>query len=128
MPLNLLVTLQEHDTGDPDTYKAKIAKGVEKLSSAVGAACGSTFGPEAAPFCEEGWKELSGPIADVLNDLLGTGDDVIGKSSWMISAKDIVRHASSPSRNFWGIDYHFESSLLSDGEASYKVYFEAVVI
>jgi hypothetical protein len=25
--------------------------------------------------------------------------------------------------HFWGIEYHWESELFSDGDASYKVYF-----
>ena len=56
----------------------------------------------------------------------GSDDDLIDKWSFTISAKDMVLRARAPRANFWGIEYHFESALLSDGEASYKVYFDIV--
>ena len=41
---------------------------------------------------------------------------------WNVSAKEMVTMTRTPLRNFWGIEYHIESKLLSDGDASYKVY------
>jgi hypothetical protein len=55
---------------------------------------------------------------------VGSGDDLIANAIIPITAKDMVVMSGTARQHFWGIEYHFESPLLSDGEASYKVYFE----
>ena len=45
-----------------------------------------------------------------------------------MTAKDMVTMARAPRQEFWGIQYHFESKLLSDGEASYKAYLDVQAV
>jgi hypothetical protein len=122
----LALVLMENDEGNPDEYLDEVKKGVEIAGKAVSAGCGVLFGPEAAPVCEGMWGRMSGTIVSFVNGLLGTGDDEIGRWSWDISAKDMILRTRTARANFWGIEYHWESILLSDGEASYKVYFDVV--
>lgn len=122
------IALCEHDLGDPDSYLNLMKVGVGLGGKAVSAGCGAVFGAEAAATCDSIWKEVGPKIVSALNDLAGTGDDLIGKVSLQITAKEMVQLARQPWQNFWGIKYHRESELLSDGEASYKVYFSVDAI
>lgn len=118
--------LFEHDTDDRDKYLGLVKQGVDKAGKGVGAACGALFGPEAAMPCEAIWGAIASDLASALNDLLGTGDDFIAASSIYLTAKEMVLLANAPEQNFWGISYHRESELLSDGDASYKAYLDVV--
>lgn len=120
------LSLVEHDEGNPDEYLSQIKDGVALMGKGISAGCGALFGPEAAPVCDKIWGEVSPYIVSFVNDIAGSDDDLIDKWSFTISAKDMVLRARAPRANFWGIEYHFESKLLSDGEASYKVYFDIV--
>jgi hypothetical protein len=117
------VALIEHDEGDPDAYVGLIKAGVDLAGKGVSAACGALFGPEAAPTCESIWKEVAPKIVSTVNDIIGSDDDLIGKTTVQITAKQMVQMARRPWERFWGIRYHLETELLSDGDASYKVYF-----
>ncbi|HEY0714274.1 MAG TPA: hypothetical protein VGF45_16450 [Polyangia bacterium] len=120
--LVLGLALFEHDQGDPNKYR-EVVKGVVKEAGAlVGQGCAALLGAEAAPVCERLWKSAEGVIVDGLNSALGTDDDHIAKWTCSISAKEMVTKAGAPHSHFWGIDYHHESPLLSDGDASYKAY------
>jgi hypothetical protein len=118
------IALCEHDEGDPNKYLGLIKDGVDLVGKGVAAGCGALFGAEAAKTCESIWNDIAPTIVSTVNDLAGTDDDLIGKSSLQITAKELVQLARMPRTNFWGIEYHRESDLLSDGDASYKVYFE----
>jgi hypothetical protein len=117
------VALIEHDQGDPDAYLGLVKAGVDLAGKGVSAACGALFGPEAAPTCESLWKEFAPKIVSTVNDIIGSDDDLIGKTTLQISAKEMVQSAHLPWARFWGIRYHLETELLTDGDASYKVYF-----
>lgn len=117
------IAVCEHDEGDPDSYLGLIKAGVALAGKGVSAGCGALFGAEAAPTCESMWTEIGPKLVSTVNDLAGTGDNLIGKVSLHMTAKDMVTLARRPRSNFWGIQYHVESELISDGEASYKVYF-----
>jgi len=81
------------------------------------------LGADAAPVCESIWSEIAPKIVSSVNDLIGSDDDLIGKTNLFISAKQMVTLARQPWYRFWGIRYHCETELLSDGDASYKAYF-----
>jgi hypothetical protein len=117
------LVLWEHDKGDPEIYLGLVKQGVALAGKGVAAACGALFGADAVPACEAAWNEAAPRIVSVVNGALGTGDDELGRWTWVISAKEMVLAAGTPRQNFWGIEYHVESQLLSDGDASYKVYF-----
>lgn len=121
--LALGVALIEHDEGDPDSYLGLVKAGVDLAGKGVSAGCGALFGADAAPVCDSIWSEIAPKIVSTVNDLIGSGDDLIGKTNLSISAKQMVMLAHQPWYRFWGIRYHFETELLSDGDASYKAYF-----
>jgi hypothetical protein len=129
-PLGILVgfALFEHDEGDPDKYLGLIKDGVDLAGKGVSAACGTIFGPAAAQTCQSIWSDLGPTIVGAINDLVNTEDNLIATSSVQIAPKDLIRLARTATTNFWGIAYHVESQLLSDGDASYKVYFEIVTV
>lgn len=124
--LALSFSLFEHDTDNRDKYVALVKQAVELAGKGVGAACGEIFGPEAVKVCESMWGAVSTDIVDYANQLLGTADDLIATAGFNLSAKEMVLMAGMPTQNFWGIEYHRESVLLSDGDASYKAYFDVV--
>jgi hypothetical protein len=126
LPFGLLlgVVLCEQDQGDPNKYREQIKQGVDKVGEAVATGCGMIpiVGVAAGPICKVIWEEVGPEIVAFVNDALGTGDDIIEKWNWIVTAKEMVTMARTPTRDFWGISYNLESKLLSDGDASYKVY------
>lgn len=120
----LAVSLLEHDHADPDYYLDLVKQAVKLAGKGVSEACGALLGAEAVPACESVWTAAAPAIVDAVNGLLGTDDDLLGYASWGLSAKEMVTLAGTPRQNFWGIEYHRESSLISDGDASYKVYID----
>jgi hypothetical protein len=122
------ITLWEHDSGDRDKHLDLVKKGVAAGGLVVTAGCGALGGPAAAAVCAGLWAAASEAMVGAFNDLIGSADDWIATSSVVFSAKDMVRLARAPRLHFWGIDYHLESNLLSDGECSYKVYFEITTV
>jgi LGFP repeat len=118
------VVLMEHDEGDPDTYLSGVKQGVAAAGVQISAAAAAVpyVGPLLSIASAAVFKLFGDDIAQFFNDLLGTGDDIIENWGWNITAKEMVTMTRTPQQNFWGIEYHLESKLLSDGEASYKVY------
>lgn len=119
------VALWENDQGDPNKYREQVQQGVAKVGEAVTTGCAAIpyVGPAAAVGCAALWAEYGDDIVNFVNDdLLGTGDDLIEKWVWQVTAKEMVTMAISSTTDFWGIEYNLESKLISDGEASYKVY------
>lgn len=117
------LALWEHNSGDPDAYLGLVKQGAVLAGKGVAAACGTLLGAEAAPVCQELWNEVAPTIVSFVNGLLDTGDNQLGSWARSISAKDMVAMATLPRTNFWGIEFHFESDLLSNGDVSYKAYF-----
>jgi LGFP repeat-containing protein len=126
--LGLAVTLWEHDAGDRDAYLDAVKKGVATGGAIITSACGLFGGPAAAVICGGLWGVVSAAIVEAINELIGSADDLIGTDFVVLTAKQLVTLARAPRSSFWGIDYHVESKLLSDNEASYKVYFEIAAV
>jgi len=124
--LALSLTLCEHDEGDPNKYLGQVQQAMDLVGKGVAAGAAALFGPEAAPVLEGAWKSISPTLAEGVNKVLGTDDDIIAKWSTGLTAKQMILLARMPTTAFWGIQYHIESDLLSDGESSYKVYFDIV--
>ena len=53
--------------------------------------------------------------------------DLIGRAYMVIPVEELVRIPAEPLKSFKAIDYHRESPLLTDGDASYKVYFDVML-
>jgi len=61
-------------------------------------------------------------VPELIAGLLGVGDDLIGSQAMTIDIDEQV--SKRPMQTFGNIKYNFESPLLSDGDASYKLYYE----
>lgn len=123
-------TIIEHDLGDPNVYLDKVKGVVDTASAAVagvltivpvvGAILAATIGLALS--------EVANTVSEAINSVFGTGDDTIGHSTTKLSAKQMVvlsaRTAIQPP--FKGIVYKVETDLITDGDASYKAYFELV--
>jgi len=124
--ITISALLMEHDEGDPNKYRAVVEKGVAAGSSALAAALAAI--PAAGPFLAIGARlalEIAGPeIVNAVNDIIGSADDHIGTVSFHVSPKDLVLSTRKPHNDFWGIKSHIDSPLISDGEASYKVFID----
>lgn len=129
LPYGLSVTavLMEHDLADPNKYQETIKLAVDKASEgiAIGLRQIPYVGPFVAPVGEAFLKAVGPDITEFINDVLvGGADDHIGTVSFVITPKDMVRLTRVERDNFRGILWHLDSPLISDGEASYKVYVE----
>jgi Tachylectin len=109
-------TVMEHDSGDPDRAAAAVEDAIKKAASDAGAADDISV---YTGILDD--LKIPGLIADVL----GVGDDVIGSQVLQIDVGELK--PKPPMKQFQSISYNFESPLLSDGNASYKLYFEVFV-
>jgi hypothetical protein len=127
--VNISILFMEHDVGNPDQYKSH-------MTAAVGAAAtGITAALAVIPVVGVAIAAVAGPalaaavpaVAEELYGLLNFDDDRIGQTTVTLTPKQLVVLAAR-TNNTWfkGIGYKFESQLISDGEASYKVYFGLV--
>jgi hypothetical protein len=106
--------VMEHDQGDPNAYKEKVRLGV-KAAQAIAAAYGIPIPDAVANFATE-----------IINDLLNTGDDPIGVSSFVLDAGAFAFYAQQPLIHFKvQLDYHFWT-YHTDGDAKYYVMYRVV--
>lgn len=120
-PTDLVVhaVLMEHDHGNEasvrNEIKAAIDKGVDTVEAAIDVGL------------PEDWQNLfSLGLASLITKAFGLGDDVIGTHSFGFNFAELQGLAwhPLPLRTFGGIQYTHETPLLTDGDASYKLYFE----
>jgi hypothetical protein len=109
-------TVMEHDSGDPDRAAAAVEDALKKAAATAGAA--------------EDITVFTGILDDLkipglIADLLGVGDDVIGSQVLQIDLADMI--PKRPDQRLGNIEFNFDSPLLSNGDASYKLYFEVFV-
>jgi hypothetical protein len=121
--------LMEHDSGNPEQYRDAM-RGV--ASAATGAAAEAVkfipkIGPILAPATGPLLALLNPTIADALESLLGLGDDLIGKGSIVLSAKEMVLMASRPNQVEKNVGFKIPSPLLLGDGGSYKIYFGGVI-
>ncbi len=108
-------TVMEHDSGDPDRAAASVEEALKKAASDAGVA-------DAADI-----NTFTGVLDDLkipnfIASVFGVGDDIIGSQTIQIHYTEL--DPKPPMKKFGNISYNFESPLLSDGDASYKIYFE----
>jgi 5-keto 4-deoxyuronate isomerase len=115
--LVIVSTVMEHDSGDPDRVAAKVEDSLKKAAIAAGADAG-----EVSVFT--GILDDLG-IPGLIADVLGVGDDLIGSGALPLNITDII--PKRPMQKFGNISWNFDSPLLSDGDASYKLYYEVFV-
>jgi len=131
--MTLSVLLMEHDEADPDKYRAIVGqavdKAMDKLAPVIAEAVGPVpvFGPVLAIAATEVLPLMVPTISDVLNDLLGTDDEVLGRPVINITAKQmVVLSARTLNSDVKGVGFKVETPLISSQGASYKVYFGLV--
>ncbi|WP_286218905.1 hypothetical protein [Paraoerskovia sediminicola] len=91
--MSLTTTVIEHDQGDPDAFRDEIDAAVT-LALAV---AGLLF-PLASPILV--LVKASGLVTDFFNWLVGTDDDLVGRSTVVLSDDDLLAYST------WGtIDY-----------------------
>jgi hypothetical protein len=119
------ITLMEHDLGDPNKYLATVKEAVDQAAKGAVALVGQIpyVGSYLAPVSAAFLAAVSPDIAKSINDGLGTDDDFVGTVSRAISAKELIKRAYSPEKNFKGILWDLDSPLISGDDADYKAYF-----
>jgi len=124
LPIGAVVVtrLMESDDGDPNKYREQVKVFTDWLGKKAKEACTGEVGPTAGKICEVVWKEAKEKLEEWFNDLIGSGDDELGIQHRIFTAKEMVTLASTPRKNFWGIEYHLESELFDRDGATYKVY------
>jgi hypothetical protein len=125
--VTLSCTAMEHDEGDPDAYKDLVTKAVAGAVTAVGGAIAATgIGAPLVAVLEPALAAVVPALANAINGLLGTGDDVIGTGVVRLSAKQMCVLAGAALQGERDVRYHVATPLLSDGDASYKAYFDVI--
>lgn len=117
--------IMEHDSGDPDRIKEAIQRALKQLADAAAAA-------SEVPTPDEWVNDITLGIADVITDILGLGDDVIGQDSFLIRNSELKQFTDpnhAPFTRFKRLEFNYprddsQRPPISDGDASYKVYFE----
>ena len=109
-------TVMEHDSGDPDRVAAAVAEAIRTAATTAG-------GTDDVSVFTGILDDLK--IPGLIAHLLGVGDDVIGSQVFQIDIGEMVPRR--PMQTFGNIEFNFESPLLSDGDASYKLFFEVFV-
>jgi len=109
--ISITAVVMEHDFGDPDALKEKVRLGV-KAAQSLAQIYGIPVPDAVVNFATE-----------IINDLLGTGDDFLGISSFVVEPGGFVYYAQQPLAHFKvQIDYHLVS-YHTDGDAEYQVFY-----
>jgi hypothetical protein len=122
--MTLVSVLWEHGSSDPDKYRDTIKTGVEQASNGAAAAVGYIpyVGPYLAPIAKAFLQAIGPDIVEAVEDVLDISEYHIGTVTQFISAKDMVILTRAPLQNYRGILWNLDSPLISDDDASYKVY------
>jgi len=125
------VRLMEHDQQDLSEVESKareeISKGVDAGLAALYRAVPFAAAIEAVPGLKQAVKDgVSKVFVAGLRETVGWNDDELGNETVIIHVADLVSSASSAPQASHGVEYHIETPLLTDGDASYKAYFDVV--
>jgi hypothetical protein len=119
--------VMEHDAGDHDAVRKAIQDALKKAADAAAAAFGVPTPPE--------WIDtLTLGVAEGITSIFGLGDDVVGQDAFLIRRGELVSLAQQPVvalKKFGPIEFNYPTDdadrpPISDGDASYKAYFEVV--
>ena len=111
--VSLVVTVMEHDEGDPEAYRGKIEAVVE----------GAALAAAAAGYPVPEWGRVL--VADLVNAALDTGDDSLGSVALSFSTAQLLATADQPPLAERDVKHHWFT--MHNGEGStYKAYFDVV--
>jgi hypothetical protein len=131
-PYGLVISVQmmEHDSGDPNKYKAAVTAGVGAVVTGATAAMGfiPIVGPGLAAVAGPLLTTVAGDLVDAVNGFLDTGDDVLGLQTIQLTAKQMVVMAHEPNKQDQSIGYKVVSKLFDAQGSSYKVHFGIVPV
>jgi hypothetical protein len=120
----LAVTMMEEDEGNPDKYRAQIEAGVRvAVNAAAGAIAASGVGLPVSGIALFVLNAGSGPIADGINNALGSGDDLIGTDVFPLAPKPLIALARAELQRERDVEFNLATQLLT-GEGAYKAYFD----
>jgi hypothetical protein len=120
----LAVTMMEEDEGNPDKYRAQIEAGVRvAVNAAAGAIAASGVGLPVSGIALFVLTAGSGPIADGINNALGSGDDLIGTDVFPLAPKPLIALARAELQRERDVEFNLATQLLT-GEGAYKAYFD----
>jgi hypothetical protein len=126
--VSVTITLFEHDLGDPNEYKALVDQALDKAAEAATAAI-ATIPVVGTPLAAVGQVayDVAGPsLKDEINNWLGTADDRIASTTLSYSVKDVLRLARTAGAG--DQPGRIETPLLSGDGASYRAYFDFVIL
>jgi hypothetical protein len=110
--------------GDPQKVKKTIQDAVQKAADEAAAAEGVP--PDAIP--QVALDILTTGLFEVVNSLFGLTDQVRGRPmAKTIKYKDWFTLPAQDSKQFGPIPYNWETDIMTDGDASYKAYFNLVM-
>lgn len=120
------ITLAEHDEGDPHKYRDNVEIAVDKAAEKTieGLAHIPVIGVPLAVLATVVSVFALPAITDAITDLLGTDDDLVGTVVMSFSPDDMMRLIGAGRQDFFGINAHLESPLISGDGGSYKAYFD----
>lgn len=122
-PTDLVVCsmVVEHDDGDPDDVVNEVRDALARAADALDAA--DSAGKWLNDFLG---SEFFGDILGAVGGVLGLGDDPIGAESFVVTYPDSVGLFDTPRpvQQVGNLRYTHETPLISDGDASYKAYFD----
>lgn len=125
--LVLSTTVMEHDEGDPDKYRDWVTKGVSLAATGLEAAIVATgIGAPLAAAVAPALAAIVPAVVNEVNNLLGTGDDVIGTVPIGLSVKQLCTLPGATLQDERDIRFHVATPLATNGDGSYKAYFDVV--
>jgi hypothetical protein len=113
--------------GDSQKVKEQVADAVKKGADAAGAAPGQLASPGVLDFLAKGFSTIFGGLLDDL----GLTDQVRGKpQSIQLRVTPTVNDylPVQPTKAIGPINFNFETPILTDGDASYKAYFNVQTV
>ncbi|MHA6643614.1 hypothetical protein [Mesorhizobium sp. A623] len=122
------VTALEHDTGDPDEYEKIVEKAVDKAAEGAvdGLAQVPVVGPALAVLGSLVYIVLGPALIEWVNDLLGTGEDIVASTVVTLTPQEMMRIRRSEPADFNGIRAHFSRAFHRPGEGAFTLYFDIV--
>jgi hypothetical protein len=110
----ITATVMEHDFGDPDKYRDYI-HAIATAAQAYAASQGIPIPDVAVDI-----------VTDIVNGLLGTGDDHLGTATVVIDPVQMIWLAQQPLKHYKiQLNYHLVSTHTGDG-AKYQVFYRIV--
>jgi hypothetical protein len=120
----LAVTMMEHDSGNPDEYRAQIEGGVRAaMTGLAGLVAATGVGLTVSGIALALANAGAGPIANAINDAIDSGDDLIGTDVFPLAPKAVIGLARANRQRERDVEFHLATQLLT-GEGAYKAYFD----